>query len=1097
MPEYLSPGVYVEEVDLGPRPIEGVSTSTAGMVGMTERGPAEIPVLATSVPQFTRVFGEVLDEVAFPDRWYLPHAVDGFFRNGGQRVYVVRVTSPAATRAQRMLHQQGSPTGFSALLVSRTAPGDAVLVVGSTADPGAGVAMRITDGAATEYADAAGGASPALATRARGLLVSATDAYDFPGQARGATVTDTAGAGALATTLAQDAAAGATRLVVAALPSPPPALPVMLRVGAAADLDREFVTVRTWPTDPAALVVTLGTRLAYPHAAGVAVTRVDVATPGPNRNLSRPVAPGDGLIVVDDATGLAAGSNVLLTAGGENRVHAVAFPRRVALRQAAAFAHAPDVPTTVLALADAAAPVVVNLVADAAAGDTELTVSATAALAVGQWLRIDSGGAEFTQIAAVPAGDRLTLRQPLRRDHPAAANTVVLQDVTRQRSALLELVEPGADEALLADTAAAFAAGDVVLFEDGPRREFLEIGADRPAGVLALGAGVTVAGGHRAGAAVFARPDLLEVHALDTGAWGRQLRVRVSEETPARVETTVTTATPAGNAVPLGSVTGVEPGTLLEILDFSTVLDAYARAGDTQVTLDTVGPLGAGDWVRVGRQDPETLRVAVVAGAVVTLSGPLQRDHGVGEAVDRMDAGGLPRMAKVDARVGARSVRFDGGGLAFPVAAGTVMRSREFTLAVEQVKTGAANPGRPAAERIVATETFRQLTLDDRSTRYAPRIIGSTTGVLRLWDRRPEGQSTLIRLNDARPSAQTQTELRPGPDLVFEQLPGGRRRPVGLWLDQGGDDDVPGVTGAVYVGQDNIDPALRTGLQALRNDEDISLVAVPGLVDVVVQDALIIHCQQMRYRFAVLDSVPGTAVDGAAISEVIAQRQQFDTRYAALYYPWLRISDPYPDVPGIGAALSLPPSGHILGIYARTDVTDGVHKAPANEVVGGILGLQRSITKGEHDVLNPAPVNINVVRDFRESFRGLRSWGARCITSDREWVYVNIRRLFLFLERSLDLGLQSVVFEPNDENLWARVERTVGDFLTTVWRSGALMGLTPEEAFFVKCDETTMTQADIDGGRLIVLIGVAPVKPAEFVIIRIGQWQGGSLVEEA
>jgi hypothetical protein len=503
-----------------------------------------------------------------------------------------------------------------------------------------------------------------------------------------------------------------------------------------------------------------------------------------------------------------------------------------------------------------------------------------------------------------------------------------------------------------------------------------------------------------------------------------------------------------------------------------------------------------GDWVRVGRRDTETLRVAAVAGQVVTLSGPLARDHDVGEWVDRTGPGGLPRMAKVGELVGARSVRFDGGGLPFMVSAGQTVRSREFQLTVEQVKTGAANPTRPAAERIVATETHRFLTLDDRSSRYAPRVLGSTTGPARLWDRRPDGESALVRLNDARSSAQTQSELQPGPDLVFEQLPGGRRRPVGVWLT-GGDDDVAGVTAASYVGQDNIDPALRTGLQALRNYDDISLVAIPGRADVEVQDALIVHCERLRYRFAVLDSLPGTGVEGASIPDVLAQRQQFDTRYAALYYPWLQIPDPFPVLPGSGAAVSIPPSGHILGVYARTDVTRGVHKAPANEVVGGILGFQRSLTKGEQDVLNPSPVNINVLRDFRVNFRGLRSWGARCITSDREWVYVNVRRLFNFVERSLDLGLQWVVFEPNDQNLWARVRRTVSDFLTTVWRSGALMGLTPEEAFFVKCDETTMTQADIDGGRLILLVGIAPVKPAEFVIVRIGQWQGGSLVEEA
>jgi phage tail sheath protein FI len=169
-------------------------------------------------------------------------------------------------------------------------------------------------------------------------------------------------------------------------------------------------------------------------------------------------------------------------------------------------------------------------------------------------------------------------------------------------------------------------------------------------------------------------------------------------------------------------------------------------------------------------------------------------------------------------------------------------------------------------------------------------------------------------------------------------------------------------------------------------------------------------------------------------------------------------------------------------------VTRGVHKAPANEVIAGIRGLQRKLTKAEHDILNPYPVNINVLRDFREQFRGNRVWGARVITSDPAWRYVNVRRLFIYIERTLEVNLQWVVFEPNDYDLWARVRRGISDFLTAVWRSGGLMGKTAEEAYFVKCDRTTMTQDDLDNGRLVCMVGVAPVRPAEFVVFRIGQW---------
>jgi phage tail sheath protein FI len=166
--------------------------------------------------------------------------------------------------------------------------------------------------------------------------------------------------------------------------------------------------------------------------------------------------------------------------------------------------------------------------------------------------------------------------------------------------------------------------------------------------------------------------------------------------------------------------------------------------------------------------------------------------------------------------------------------------------------------------------------------------------------------------------------------------------------------------------------------------------------------------------------------------------------------------------------------------------------APYDEIVRGILGLQRLLTKEQQDILNPYPVNINVIRDFRENNRGIRVFGGRVITSDPDWKYVNVRRLLIFIEASIDRGLQWVVFEPNAQPLWARVRRSISNFLTTVWRNGALEGTRPEEAFYVKCDETTMTQTDIDNGRLIVQIGVAPVKPAEFVIIRIGLWTARS-----
>ena len=289
-----------------------------------------------------------------------------------------------------------------------------------------------------------------------------------------------------------------------------------------------------------------------------------------------------------------------------------------------------------------------------------------------------------------------------------------------------------------------------------------------------------------------------------------------------------------------------------------------------------------------------------------------------------------------------------------------------------------------------------------------------------------------------------------------------------------------------YIGTDN-GPGNKTGIKALEDIDEVSIIATPGITDEDVQNELILQCELLKDRFAILDSLK----DSSDLEDIKVFRSRYDTKYAALYFPWLLRNDPLDDV-----NIYVPPSGYMAGIYARSDVERGVHKAPANEVVKGIKDLKYRLNKREHDILNPYPVNINVIRDFRSSNRGIRVWGARCITSDSDWKYVNVRRLFIFIEESIEKGTQWVVFEPNDEPLWARVRRSVTNFLTRIWRDGALQGTTPEEAFFVKCDRTTMTQDDIDAGKLIMQIGIAPVKPAEFVIFRIGQWTGGSEVTE-
>lgn len=279
-----------------------------------------------------------------------------------------------------------------------------------------------------------------------------------------------------------------------------------------------------------------------------------------------------------------------------------------------------------------------------------------------------------------------------------------------------------------------------------------------------------------------------------------------------------------------------------------------------------------------------------------------------------------------------------------------------------------------------------------------------------------------------------------------------------------------------------------TGLTALGEIEDIAIVAMPdaavlgGDATVLATSYLIAHAEkQGAYRIAIVD-----APKGSSLNDVRAFRGHFDSTKAALYHPWVEILDPNqsPEQGMPPDRLLLPPSGFVAGIYARSDVTRGVHKAPANEVVQGLTRFEANINTARQQVLNPE--GVNCLRFF--SGRGNRVWGARTLTSDPEWKYVNVRRFFLYLEHSVDKATQWAVFEPNGEALWQKIVRSVEDFLDVQWRNGALLGTTAKQAYFVRCDRTTMTQNDLDNGRLICLIGVAPVRPAEFVIFRIGQW---------
>ncbi|WP_255948542.1 phage tail sheath subtilisin-like domain-containing protein [Streptomyces odontomachi] len=365
-----------------------------------------------------------------------------------------------------------------------------------------------------------------------------------------------------------------------------------------------------------------------------------------------------------------------------------------------------------------------------------------------------------------------------------------------------------------------------------------------------------------------------------------------------------------------------------------------------------------------------------------------------------------------------------------------------------------------------AVETF-DVTAKKGNRAYVVTQVKERSKLITVAEAAPSGQL-------ARPDNQTVTLAAPS-----AAAPGG---PAG--------EAAPAQAGpAQYLG----DSADRTGFGGLEAVDEVSMVSVPdlmaayqrGVIDLeavkAVQLGLIAHCELMGDRVAIIDPPPG--LNARQIRVWRQETAGYDSKYAALYYPWIKSFDP-----ASGQSRLIPPSGHVAGVWARNDAERGVHKAPANEVVRGAVDLEIQITRGEQDLLNP--IGVNCIRAFPG--RGIRVWGARTLSSDPAWRYVNVRRYFNYLEESILTGTQWVVFEPNDHALWARIRRNISAFLVSEWRSGALFGATPEEAYYVKCDEETNPAESVDVGRVVCEIGIAPVKPAEFVIFRLAQFSSGN-----
>jgi phage tail sheath protein FI len=1135
MPEYLSPGVYVEEIDTGNKPIEGVSTSTAGMVGLAERGPVNVPILVTAYGEYMRWFGGYLNIEDFSNatgaHCYLPHAVEGFFTNQGKRAFITRVVPDGAVAATDQLFDRGSSASPETIILRAAAES-----TGTTANPpllyvldptgmsavAPGNWIRIGDGSPAEYKQVAAIGAVASNTHvplnlplnflhdAISDIQQFTPAFDAVNYTAGFTLAAAADAGAT-TISVTGAAADLTKLqgspkqileiggtlgehhfavsatVTGSTASVALEAPLVMAFAAAATVS-PLKTPAIAPTAHLALDANTGDSLVFvDNRAGGLNTVTDlvyieatdpthyevrrigvlaVVDISPNTYEEYPIdSMVNGVTLANDdrsLTAFAAGPPPTLTLSdisclspggtlwidtGVNQESAtiatIVTPNQVTITAALTKAHVLPVPVT----PDFSLK---TLTSDAPAGSRVVALGNRISLNIDDVVRIGTApNQEYATIVGLPnrapagispdAGN-VVLDHPLDLDHPSG-DTFRRQTPPTPTALATNVLPLDADQgssSLLTTDGTGYAANQFlrVTIPDGEAFYHLITGVAAAAPVeVTLATALERA--HPAGSPVVGRSPLIQVQALDVGEWGNRLRVSVQDEAPGLVSRTTIATIINPTHIRLASAAGVEAGTILELPD---PLNNNAVVAP---------PLKV---VSVDRTSNNTITLqSALSGAQIT--------------------------AQANAVLAGQALG---------------VRSREFRVTVYLLHQ--ADPALPSRDTVVIdTEVFRNLSMDPRHSHYIQTIIGDIDGRLRLEDRRPEGQSWYIRVHDLGqdvlpdPTA-TLESIRLGPEALVDILPSGSEQAAQQALE-GGDDSVNTVDDDTYIGQDNVDPEQRTGLFSLVNIEEVSIIAVPGQTTAAVQQALIDQCEAQLYRFAVLDGPPPP---DDSIADVQNLRQQFDTKYAALYHPWLLIEDPFPTNLQQIANFPIPPSGSVMGVYARTDDDRGVHKAPANEVVNGIIGLQRTLYKGEQDILNPFPVNINVIRDFRKDNRSIRIWGARVITSDPDWIYVNVRRLMIFLEQSLNIGLQWVVFEPNAEPLWARVKRTITNFLTTVWRNGALEGTKPEEAFFVKCDSTTMTQDDIDNGRLIVVIGVAPVRPAEFVIIRIGLWTAGS-----
>lgn len=500
-------------------------------------------------------------------------------------------------------------------------------------------------------------------------------------------------------------------------------------------------------------------------------------------------------------------------------------------------------------------------------------------------------------------------------------------------------------------------------------------------------------------------------------------------------------------ALNAGEGVNFKPGDIVTIAATGERLQIVSVTGDSlRLASALMNGYAAADQVRLADTPAgaRTLRIAplaalpagaLVPGTILTITQGTRTDSQIVESVQTEPLGvGVVPSYRVTFRQGLE--------IPLDMASAATVQSEEFDFSVIQ-------GGVPTL--------YPNLSIDPSHPRYLTRVITGATGLVQVEFMDP-----------------------PPPDAPPDNLPDDTAAPVDL--TGGAPEDLTTLADQHYI----------DALDTLREIDDVNLIAIPDGTAAGVQQAAIAHCEQMLDRFAVLDALP-PAVDQELFGPGSIEEQRLgvdSTRgYAGLYYPWLEVRPG-----GSGPPILVPPSGHVCGIMARSDNFRGVHKAPANEIVNGALGVERTMSDIDQGQLNLQ--GINIIRIFQGGGRPLL-WGARTTATDRNWQYVNIRRLFLYAEESIQEGIRWAVFEPNNRALWQKLRRTITDFLTRIWRDGGLFGAKAEEAFYVRIDEELNPFSEQALGRLHIEIGMRPSYPAEFIVVRIGIWDGGAQVSEA